>query len=259
MTMGERGLRAGAGPAGERVLILAPIGRDAAVLGEVLTRAELTTHQCAGREQLLEGLAEGAGAIVMTDHALVSAIPRTSIGRNHGRWSRRRAPRRFERPHPAQELEAIHSRQSQVGHHHVRLVGFTRLHQSIERGFGAIDGLHLGPHALERPHQGLSCGSVVLCQEHAHTRQRERRLLLRTRFVGRIDSRGERRDHGNLDGEGRTVPGTSALGSDRPPVQLDQLAAYRQAKPEATVPAVGGAVGLPKALEDVRQEVVPGA
>ena len=54
----------------ERVLILAPRGRDAAVTGQVLAQAGTGTEPCPDMAALLDGLAAGAGAALVTEEAL---------------------------------------------------------------------------------------------------------------------------------------------------------------------------------------------
>jgi signal transduction histidine kinase/CheY-like chemotaxis protein len=53
-----------------RVLLLAPVGRDAAVARSVLQRESLHAHVCGDLVELIEGLAAGAGATVITEEAL---------------------------------------------------------------------------------------------------------------------------------------------------------------------------------------------
>jgi PAS domain S-box-containing protein len=60
---GEAGFRS-------RVLILAPIGRDAALTQAVLNRAGIDNRACSDLDDLQQNLAEGAGAAVVTEEAL---------------------------------------------------------------------------------------------------------------------------------------------------------------------------------------------
>ncbi len=53
-----------------RVLVLAPRGRDAQVLGEVLQRAGVRTESCTNVEDLEQQVRAGAGAAVLTTEAL---------------------------------------------------------------------------------------------------------------------------------------------------------------------------------------------
>lgn len=62
-----------AAPRGERILVLAPVGRDAQVLGEVLGRAGLTAVTCDDMSALLSCLEGGAGAVLLTEEALLPA------------------------------------------------------------------------------------------------------------------------------------------------------------------------------------------
>lgn len=57
----------------ERVLILAPHGRDAKVAAEVLHERSLSTHICADVAALCEELAVGAALAVLTEEFVASA------------------------------------------------------------------------------------------------------------------------------------------------------------------------------------------
>ena len=54
----------------ERVLILAPTGRDASLTGKYLAEAGSTVEACAGIEELCEKLSAGAGAALISEEAL---------------------------------------------------------------------------------------------------------------------------------------------------------------------------------------------
>ena len=54
-----------------RVLILAPVGRDAALTGLVLDRGGVKSVVCAELHELRRNLVEGAGAAVVTEEALI--------------------------------------------------------------------------------------------------------------------------------------------------------------------------------------------
>ena len=72
-----------------RVLILAPVGRDAALTCAVLDRAGFSTLVCSDLDQLQQRLAEGAGAAVITEEALAGRDVRSLadwIGRQPS-WS----------------------------------------------------------------------------------------------------------------------------------------------------------------------------
>ncbi len=62
--VGEAGFRS-------RVLILAPVGRDVALTGAVLNRAGIDSVVCSDLDDLQQNLAEGAGAAVVTEEALI--------------------------------------------------------------------------------------------------------------------------------------------------------------------------------------------
>jgi signal transduction histidine kinase/CheY-like chemotaxis protein len=57
-------------PSALRVLIFAPIGRDAKLTADLLERAQLSCHLCRSIAEVCEATTEGAGAIVMTEEAL---------------------------------------------------------------------------------------------------------------------------------------------------------------------------------------------
>jgi hypothetical protein len=58
-----------------RVLILAPVGRDAALACGVLEREELSSEICLSVEHLISELRAGAGTAVIADEALNGNIP----------------------------------------------------------------------------------------------------------------------------------------------------------------------------------------
>jgi PAS domain S-box-containing protein len=57
----------------ERVLILAPHGRDAQVAAAILAEARLRSVTCASLEQLVEGIEAGAGTALVTEESLLQA------------------------------------------------------------------------------------------------------------------------------------------------------------------------------------------
>jgi PAS domain S-box-containing protein len=54
----------------DRVLILAPHGRDASVAAQLLARNAIGSHTCPDQNDLVEQLGEGAGAVLVTEEAL---------------------------------------------------------------------------------------------------------------------------------------------------------------------------------------------
>jgi PAS domain S-box-containing protein len=60
---------------GYRLLVLAPEGADAQVIGDVLAGAGIETLACSSFAQLCELLDEGAGAVLMTEEALFTDTP----------------------------------------------------------------------------------------------------------------------------------------------------------------------------------------
>jgi PAS domain S-box-containing protein len=57
----------------ERVLILAPRGRDAEVAAAILAEARLRSHTCASMDALVEGIKAGAGTALVTEESLLEA------------------------------------------------------------------------------------------------------------------------------------------------------------------------------------------
>src|SRR5581483_5843369 len=57
-------------PLENRVLVLAPIGRDADVAAKILGRAAIDTLTCGGIDDLCARLVQGAGAVLLTEEAL---------------------------------------------------------------------------------------------------------------------------------------------------------------------------------------------
>src|SRR4051794_24740774 len=60
----------GAGDLAARVLVLAPVGRDAEVLCRLLAGDGLAPAPCRGAGDLAARLREGAGAVLLTDEVL---------------------------------------------------------------------------------------------------------------------------------------------------------------------------------------------
>ena len=54
----------------ERILVLAPLGKDAPLASEALNAAGLTAHICPDLDNLVRELAEGAGAILIAEEAI---------------------------------------------------------------------------------------------------------------------------------------------------------------------------------------------
>ena len=57
-------------PVGERVLILAPIGRDGSLIEDVLQGAGIRVEVCAGIAEMAQKVQDGAGLAVLTEEAL---------------------------------------------------------------------------------------------------------------------------------------------------------------------------------------------
>lgn len=71
----------------ERTLILAPFGRDAAIAGALLGEAGLGHEVCRDLDDLLGGIREGAGLVLMTEEAV-----RTADLKPIGRWVAAQSP-----------------------------------------------------------------------------------------------------------------------------------------------------------------------
>jgi signal transduction histidine kinase/CheY-like chemotaxis protein len=54
----------------QRVLVLAPTGRDGVLACQLLTSMEVPGHACAGPAELFQEIAAGAGAVILADEAL---------------------------------------------------------------------------------------------------------------------------------------------------------------------------------------------
>ncbi len=61
-------------PKNERVLIVAPVGRDAPLLARLLHEAGLQSTACTDAGELARALREGAGSLILTEEALMPAI-----------------------------------------------------------------------------------------------------------------------------------------------------------------------------------------
>jgi len=59
----------------DRVLILAPRGRDAAIASELLGRNGVAAVVCRDQDELLVELGKGAGAVLLTEEALTTEEP----------------------------------------------------------------------------------------------------------------------------------------------------------------------------------------
>ena len=95
----------------ERVLILAPAGRDAALLALALARAGVTAHVCLNAAEISRGVDEGAGMVLLTEESLdragVDEI-RRGIGAQPA-WSDIPVMALLSGRSPSEEREAVHS------------------------------------------------------------------------------------------------------------------------------------------------------
>jgi signal transduction histidine kinase len=76
-------------PAGERVIVLAPAGRDARVLVDVLGKAGISTTACGNAKDLTRNVNEQAGVVLLTQEALDEASVSTLLAIFSGQptWS----------------------------------------------------------------------------------------------------------------------------------------------------------------------------
>lgn len=56
----------------QRILILAPVGRDAILAQEILSKADIVSRVCADMDQLCRDMLAGAGALLLTQEALLT-------------------------------------------------------------------------------------------------------------------------------------------------------------------------------------------
>src|SRR4051794_19694795 len=64
------------GAAGDRVLLLAPVGRDSALLSDVLAASGVASVACGNMHELASKVGENAGAVLLTEEALgAAALP----------------------------------------------------------------------------------------------------------------------------------------------------------------------------------------
>jgi hypothetical protein len=66
----RRTMASGAERSEERVLVLAPLGRDAELTAKILSEAGITALQCSGARSVGRELALGAGAVLLAEEAL---------------------------------------------------------------------------------------------------------------------------------------------------------------------------------------------
>jgi DNA-binding NtrC family response regulator len=67
-------------PAEERVLVLAPTGRDGGLLRQAIRRAGFESQCCLAADELLREAAEDAGAVLLTEEAVTPQLA-TGLGR----------------------------------------------------------------------------------------------------------------------------------------------------------------------------------
>src|SRR4051812_23288706 len=87
-TMGEPSERSTAGGRAIRVLVLAPMGRNALVLCQMLTAGGMTCVTCEDVDKVIENLGD-AGAVLSTDNALLRGAVDALAGALRGQppWS----------------------------------------------------------------------------------------------------------------------------------------------------------------------------
>jgi signal transduction histidine kinase/ActR/RegA family two-component response regulator len=144
------------GPNERRVLVVAPRGRDAALICDMLRRSDIDAEACPSVESACAAAKEGAGAMLMAEEALVNgALARLSeIIHSQPRWS----------DLPMVLLTSNGER--------IRGAGRMILEQSGARGNLLI---------VERPARALTLRSAVLAALSARERQYELRDFLEER------------------------------------------------------------------------------
>ena len=141
----------GAAP-GERVLLLAPVGRDASLLCELLDRAGLACVACGDMDELARHLVDGAGAAVLSEEALAPAAVSALVAAlsSQPAWSDLPVVLLAgEEPHPPRSAQAI----------------------AALRSAGTLT-------VLERPVRGLTLVTAVQAALRARRRQYEIRDLV---------------------------------------------------------------------------------
>ncbi|HVT14821.1 MAG TPA: hybrid sensor histidine kinase/response regulator [Thermoanaerobaculia bacterium] len=151
MQPAEQPAPAAAGDAGERLLVLAPTGRDAELACQVLGGAGLACSACADEDELCREIAAGAGTVIIAEEALRP-------------WALNRLVDALERQEPWSDLP---------------LIVFAQNGESSENVLAS-----LAPHGnatiLERPVRRRTLISAVKACLRARRRQYEvRDLLLR--------------------------------------------------------------------------------
>ena len=61
-------------PFEERVLIHAPVGRDAQLIEQILERADFSVHACPDADVMMKAIRAGASALLLTEEGLPPAI-----------------------------------------------------------------------------------------------------------------------------------------------------------------------------------------
>lgn len=137
----------------ERILILTPVGRDAALTAEILTGAGLVCTICDNVQEIQTALAEGAGVLLLTEEALTtSARPLLS--------------------------KALHK---QPAWSDLPVILLTGMKRTTSEDFGAVHrfGIEANLTLLKRPLAVSTLVTVIQSALRARRRQYETRDLLR--------------------------------------------------------------------------------
>ena len=185
---------------------------------------------------------------------------RSILGAGERSQRNRRQPppaRLPQRAHPAQQLEAVDIRHSDVADHHVRLLRFDDA-QRLPCGGGNKNGrLAVRENS---PNQFTDVGVVINNQnpEPGEIERPERRGdgVCRTGLHRRILVLLRRRQHDRKpDRERRALGFAGARRLHRAAVQLDQMTDDSKSQAEAAVAARRRCIGLPETFEHMRQEL----
>lgn len=69
-------------PLEERVLVLAPTGRDSLLTCQILTQAGLTCHACPSETDLFREIGQGVGTVLVAEEALQPWALQSLVGRH---------------------------------------------------------------------------------------------------------------------------------------------------------------------------------
>jgi hypothetical protein len=136
---------------GETVLVLAPTGRDSALIREMLRRETIPCRVCAGVEALAERVGESAGLALLAEEALigVSLAPLLRALEKQPAWS----------DFPLLFLTTTGSRPTETSMHLLRLLGEEANVTILERPI-RVATLLSGVPLIERAAASIRCGII---------------------------------------------------------------------------------------------------